>query len=115
MDFQTKKHELYIGRKENGKLAKPLVAGQAFIREGESYYTVKLMMFPGQTYYLVKNKDSYDRYTVYAKMVKTENDEVKLQNPVGSGRLSLDLGSYLEIYFPVLRSQMFMCLFPVAE
>jgi hypothetical protein len=111
MDLQTTKHEIVIGRKQNGELTNALATGQAFLREGDNYYTVKLMMFPGQTYYLVKNKDSHDRYTVFAKQVKTE-DTMKFQNPVGSGRLSLELSSHLEIYFPVIRSQMFMCLFP---
>jgi hypothetical protein len=111
---QTTKHEIVIGRKQNGELANALVAGQAFLREGDSFYVVKLMMFPGQTYYLTKNRESHDRYTVFAKIVKTE-DSVKFQNPVGSGRLSLELASYLELYFPVLRSQMFMSLFPANE
>ncbi len=111
MDRSTIKHEILIGRKQDGELTKTLVAGQAFLNEGDNFYTVKLMMFPGQTYYLMKNKDSQDRYTVFAKQVKTE-DTMKFQNPVGSGRLSEDLTAYLEIYFPVIRSQMFMCLFP---
>lgn len=111
MDVQTTKHEIVIGRKQDSQLVNTLATGQAFLREGDSYYTVKLMMFPGQTYYLVKNRDSHDRYTVFAKQVKTE-ESVKFQNPVGSGRLSQELSSYLELYFPVIRSQMFMCLFP---
>lgn len=113
MDQQSTKHEIVIGRKQNGEIANQLVAGQAFLREGETFYTVKLMMFPGQTYYLTKNKDSQDRYTVFAKQVQNDG-AVKFQNPVGSGRLSQEVPMYLEIYFPVLRSQMFMSLFPSA-
>ena len=111
MDNQTTKYELVTGRKYNGELTNALVAGQAFLREGQTFYTIKIMMFPGQTYYLTKNKDSHDRYTVFAKIVSTE-ETIKFQNPVGSGRLSTDLSSYLEFYFPVLRTQMFMSLFP---
>lgn len=111
MELQTTKHEIVIGRKQDGELTNPLATGQAFLREGDSYYTVKLMMFPGQTYYLTKNKDSCDRYTIFSKQVKTD-DTMKFQNPVGSGRLSQDLSAYLELYFPVIRSQMFMCLYP---
>jgi len=109
--LQTTKHEIVIGRKQENELTNVLTSGQAFLREGDAFYTVKLMMFPGQTYYLVKNRESHDRYTVFAKQVKSD-DAIKFQNPVGSGRLSQELSSYLEIYFPVIRSQMFMCLFP---
>jgi hypothetical protein len=112
MSYQTTKHEIVLGRKQEGTLVNQLAAGQAFLNEGDNFYTVKLMMFPGQTYYMVKNRDSQERYTVYAKLLKNE-DAVKFQNPVGSGRLSVELPSYLELYFPVLRAQMFMCLFPV--
>lgn len=114
MNLQSTKHEIVIGRKQDGALFNVLTAGHAFLREGDNFYTIKLMMFPGQTYYLSKNRDSYDRYTVFAKQVKIE-DTLKLQNPVGSGRLSQELSSHLEIYFPVLRSQMFMSLFPSNE
>lgn len=105
------RYDLVIGRREGQTLANTLATGQCFLNDGDSFYTVKLMMFPGQTYYLVKNRSSTDRYTVFAKIIR-EQDSVKFQNPVGSGKLSDDLSSHMELYFPVLRSQMFMCLFP---
>lgn len=114
MEMNCTKYELFTGRKVDRELVKPLVAGQAFLKDDENFYTVKLMMFLGQTYYMVKNKDSSDRYTVFAKQVKTESG-MKFQNPVGSGRLSEELSSFLEIYFPVLRAQLFMSLYPTAS
>lgn len=111
MDNQSTRYEILIGKKQDGELQKSLISGHAFLMEGDSHYTVKLMMFPGQTYYLTKNRDSHDRYTVFSKLVQYDQ-ESRFQNPVGSGRLSSELGSYLEIYFPVLKSQMFMCLYP---
>lgn len=109
--MNTTKYELVIGRKENRKLVHPLVAGQCFMNEGEPFYTVKLMMFPGQTYYLSKNKNSADRYTIFSKIVRDEGS-TRFQSPVGSGRLTEELPSHMELYFPVLRAQMYMCLFP---
>lgn len=105
------KYELVVGRKSNKQLANTLAAGQCFLNEGESHYTLKLMMFPGQTYFLVKNRNSPDRYTVFSKVIREEGT-VRFQNPVGSGRLSEDLSTHMEIYFPVLRAQMFMSLYP---
>ena len=112
MEAKSTRYEILLGIKFQGKLKRPLVCGHAFLHEGETYYNVKLMIFPGQTYYLTKKRDSQDQYTVFSKIVRT-NEGVKFQNPVGVGRLNADLSSHLEIYFPVLRSQMFMCLFPV--
>jgi len=112
--MESTQHEIVIGRKENGELTNQLTTGAAFLNDGESYYAIRLMMFPNQSYYLTKNYESSNRYTVFAKLIKTE-DGIKFQNPVGSGRLSVELSAYLEIYFPVLRTQMFMCLFPVAS
>lgn len=109
MNLQSTKHELVLGWKHHGELTNQLAAGHAFLREGDSYYSLKLMIFPGQTYYLTKNKDSYDRYTIFAKQVHTANG-MKFQNPVGSGRLTDDLSSHMELYFPVIHSRMFMCL-----
>lgn len=114
MENLTTKHEIVIGCKLRSKLHNTLLAGHAYLREGDRFYSVKLMMFPGQTYYLTKNRDSHDRYTIFSKLVKI-GDQLKLQNPVGSGRLTKELSSHLEVYFPVIRSQMFMSLFPQLE
>ena len=111
MESKSARYELVVAKKAEGQLTNSLVCGHAFLEEGDTYYTVKLMMFPGQSYYLSKNRDSQDRYTVFSKLVHSEAS-VRFQNPVGSGRLSADLASYLEIYFPIFRSQIFMCLFP---
>lgn len=112
------KYELVTGFKKDGQLQNSLVAGSVYYDQGLRYYRLKLMMFPGLTYYMVKNRDSADKYTVYSKIIKDHDaakdgvkDSVKFQNPVGSGFLDPKLQSHLEIRFPVLRSQLFMSLF----
>lgn len=113
-DYKSEKYEIFTGfRKENTIEAKLLV-GAAFKEENLSYYKIRLMMFPGYTYYLVKNKDSVDRYTIYSKMItdaKNKN-QVKFLNPVGNGVLDSKLCSYLELRFPMLKAYVYMSLYP---
>lgn len=113
-DYKSEKYEIFTGfRKENTIEAKLLV-GAAFKEEDLSYYKIRLMMFPGYTYYLVKNKDSVDRYTIYSKMIMdTKNkNQVKFLNPVGNGILDSKLCSYLELRFPMLKAYVYMSLYP---
>lgn len=111
---QAEKYDIYTGfRKENTIEAK-LPVGAAFKEENVSYYKIRLMMFPGYTYYLVKNHDSMNRYTVYSRMIaggKT-NDQIKFLNPVGNAVLYPKLSSYLEVKFPMLRAYVYMSLYP---
>ncbi len=110
----SEKHEIFSGFRKEATIEAKLLVGAAFKDEGLSYYKIRLMMFPGYTYYLVKNRDAVDRYTVYARM-KTEGKEVRFLNPVGSGILDTKLQSYLEIKFPLLRAYMYMSLYPVNQ
>jgi hypothetical protein len=113
-EIKSDKHEIFTGfRKENVIEAKLLV-GAAFKDENTAYYKIRLMMFPGYTYYLVKNHNVVDKYTVYARMIVDEKNrnQVKFLNPVGSATLDSKLQSYLEIRFPMLRATVYMSLYP---
>lgn len=112
MEMNCTKHEIVIGKRGQSDLERPLLTGHAFLNEGESFYSVKLFMFPGQTYYVVKNRDT-SKYTIFAKQV-VDDRGVRFQNPVGLGQLLNDI-MYMEIYFPVLRTQMYMSLYPSAS
>ncbi len=114
MNTQSDKHEIFAGFKKEGTIDAKLLVGAAFKDDGLAYYKIRLMMFPGYTYYLVKNRDSTDRYTVYSR-TKTENNQTKFLNPVGSAVLDSKLQSYLEVKFPLLRASMFMSLYPVKQ
>lgn len=114
MTNQSDKHEIFAGFKKEGSIDAKLLVGAAFKDNGTTYYKIRLMMFPGYTYYLVKNRDSADRYTVYSRS-KSENNQTKFLNPVGSATLDSKLQSYLEIKFPLLRASMFMSLYPVNQ
>ncbi len=106
------KHEIFTGFRKDTNIEAKLLVGAAFKDENTPYYKIRLMMFPGFTYYLVKNKDSVDRYTIFSKMVHgKEKDQNKFLNPIGSGTLDPKLLSYLELRFPMLRATLYMSLF----
>jgi hypothetical protein len=107
-------YHLVIGKVVDGELVNPARAGSALSYEGESHYVLKLSMFPYQKYYLVKNKDSTTQYTVFSRRVvdAAAREGARFQNPVGSGRLSPEIKSYMEIRFPLLFGSIFMNLFP---
>ena len=103
-------YEVFLGSKYDGKLNSIHIAGFATLSDGSNFYYLRLMMFPGMTFYLSKNNNP-ESYTIFAKFVGTEAS-FKLQNPVGTARLSDDLKTHLEIRFPLLARPLFMSLFP---
>jgi hypothetical protein len=107
------KYALVVGKNVSGELQNALTTGTCFLNEGDDFYTLKLMMFPGHSYFVVKNRNSQDRYTIYSKRFR-EGDRFRFQSPVGSGRLNSELSTHMEIYFPVFQTQMFMSLYPEA-
>lgn len=109
---QFTKHEIVIGKKNGNVVERPLVSGHAFLNAGDGHYSLKLFMFPNQTYYMVKNRNSSTKYTIFAKQVSDERG-TRFQNPVGLAQLP-DQSMYVEIYLPILRTQMFMSIFPAA-
>lgn len=61
-NVKSEKHEIFTGfRKENVIEAKLLV-GAAFKDDGANYYKIRLMMFPGYTYYLFNPLYDVDRF-----------------------------------------------------
>ena len=67
---QSEKHEIYTGFRKDNVIEAKLLVGAAFKDDGVNYYKIRLMMFPGYTYYLVKNQNAVDRYTVYSRMIE---------------------------------------------
>ena len=107
------KYEVVMGRVIEGTVADPMLVGFAVQFEGEAHYVLRFTMFPNNPYYLSKNRDSQSHYTAFAKQVKDPvTNAIRFQNPVGSGRLPNDLKSHLELYFPLLGTNVFMNLFP---
>lgn len=103
--------EIMTGNRRNGMLVRRRIAGHAYLPVGSDIYEIKLMMFPRHTYYMRQSRDSIYRYTVFATRY-LENDQTKLLNPVGYGRLCVDLKNFVEIYFPLLGRLVFVDLIP---
>lgn len=111
---KSEKHEIFTGFRKDSVIEAKLLVGAAFKDDDVNYYKIRLMMFPGYTYYLVKNQNAVDKYTVYSRMVVDDKNknQVKFLNPVGNGLLDSKLQSYLEVRFPMLRAYVYMSLYP---
>ena len=108
---ENSKFELFIGKEVQGKIESSKCVGSSVFQEHERHYTLRLMALPGITYYLVKNYDSKDKYTLFARRQKDESG-VRFSSPVGMARLKPELSSYLELYIPVFKAKIYMSLFP---
>ncbi|HWU43852.1 MAG TPA: hypothetical protein VN132_10450 [Bdellovibrio sp.] len=106
----SKRYELYRGREVNGQLTGLRICGYAFQNEGDSYYRIKLFLFPENTYFMSKNMG--DGYTLFAKQVTQEDGKVGFQNPIGFAKTMESVRTHLYVRFPDLGSHMFMSLFP---
>ena len=103
--------EIVTGRRRDDQILHKRLVGHAYLPVGADTYEIKLMMFPRHTYFMRQTRDSVYRYTVFAKRF-LENNDTKLTNPVGYGRLASGLKNYVEIYFPILGRLVFLDLIP---
>ena len=103
--------ELVTGRLRNGDLVYKRLVGHAYLPAGSDLYELKLMMLPRHTYFMKRNRDCIHRYTVYSKRF-LENDQTRLLNPVGFGRMAEKITTYIEIYFPLLGRLVFLDMIP---
>ena len=111
MNSNLTKYDLYSGEKQNGTLADPKFAGFSLLFEGNLHYVVRLIMFPHTWYYLAKNRESQNGYTIYSKCIRNA-DLIRFQDPVGVANLSDDLKTHLELKFHLFSQSVFMNLFP---
>lgn len=111
----SQKFELCTAKPENSVVPDSMSAGVAYNYPGEAHYVLRLSMFPKNFYYLTKDTDSIENYTVYSRRVVDPADPLRawFQNPVGFGQLRQDLQSHLEIRFALLSGPIFMNLYPM--
>jgi hypothetical protein len=111
LNQRASKYEIFYGKKIGEKLVDQRIAGFSLLFEGNHYYVMRLMMFPHTWYYMTKNKDSRDHYTIFAKCLRNPG-QVRFQDPVGQACLKNDLKTHLEVNFHILGPSLFMNLFP---
>lgn len=102
--------EIYRGRELNGNLTQLRLSGYAFKNEHETFYKVKLFTFSDQVFYMSKNLGQ--GYTLFAKMVTSEDGKTSFQNPVGFARMMDHIKTHMYVKFSDLGSHMYMSLFP---
>ena len=103
--------EIIIAKKIDGNLNFGKNAGFSKLCERNGFYTIRLHVFPRTHYFLVKNFSSSGRYTLFSKIVGSE-EGTKFQNPVGYGCLLEDVKTHLQINFLMPRMIFYMSLFP---
>ncbi len=111
------KHELMVVTKSTGGLIQKQWAGEAFYHPDEDYFQLQLAIFPFP-YFMTRNKDSKEHYTVWAQKVHGKA-QATFRRPVGRGKItssesSQQLFNYVEIDVPLLglRQSPMVCLFP---
>ncbi|MCM0604503.1 MAG: hypothetical protein KA715_00260 [Xanthomonadaceae bacterium] len=109
---QITKYNILTGHLVGGSLQNPMHAGVAIHYEGDSYYLVRLNLFPRTWFYLSKNQESQNSYTVFTKKLEDCGSGVRLQNPVGKATLHQ---YHIEISIPLLSKNLFLEIFPASN
>lgn len=107
--MQIQQHEIMSGQFIDGSLYNNKEVGYAFLGNEDSFYTVKLNMFPVNSYFLAKNQ-SNDNYTIFSKILRGD-DGVRFKKPVGFAKLLPDSKSLMLLKFHMPRMSMYMDLF----
>lgn len=104
--------EVVSGRREEDKIFNSKLAGYGSYCEEGHYFIFRLNMFPRNRYYLTRNKDSHQHYTIYTKILKTP-EGVKLLDPVGNGHVPDDAKTFVNLNFLLFpKANLYLSLFP---
>jgi hypothetical protein len=105
------KHEVIRGARFGFPQGRQYPAGYALHFDGTDYYVLKLWFQQERTYYISKNNEESDYYTVYSKKVQEAGDSVRFQNPIGFAR-GIPQKTHLEVVLPDFPKHYYMSLFP---
>lgn len=93
------------------KSLKNLSLGSAKLKEGDRHYTLKLNIFPNQTFYLKKNNHG-GGYTLFSKIQKFDDGRIRMRRPVGSAELLQNIKTHLRLNFSFPKASVYMGLYP---
>ena len=111
MDYTNRTyHEVLRGQCGSLPSGKQYQAGYALRFEGVGYYLLKLWFQQERSYYIKKNDENSDYYSIFSKKEIQPNNEVRLLNPVGYARMT-STQDYLELILPDLPRRYYMSLF----
>ena len=103
-------HEIMRGSQFNLAEVTQHRAGYALRFEGCNYYVMKLWFQQERSYFIRKNDENSDYYSVFGKKEMQPDNSVRLTNPIGYAKMTPDK-EYLEINLPDLPRRYYMSLF----
>lgn len=100
-------------RTPDGKIEKMKTLGMAYLKEGQSTYTLRLWTFLNDRFYLLPNKNDPTRYFVMTREPnRSPTAKAKyFWNIVGNARIN-SVHGYMQIEFDLLGTLIFMNIFP---
>lgn len=111
MDYTNRTyHEVLRGSRMGLSDGRQYPAGYALRFSETNYYVLKLWIQQEKSYYISKNNENSDYYTIYGKKETNTGSNMRLVNPVGYARMTPNK-EYLEIILPDFPNQYYMCLF----
>jgi hypothetical protein len=111
MDYTNRTyHEVIRGSRFGLTEGRQYPAGYALRFEGTSYYVFKLWFQQERSYFIRKNEENSDYYTVFSKKEVQPDNSARLLNPVGFARMN-PAKEHLEVILPDFPSRYYMSLF----
>lgn len=104
-------HEVIRGARNGFPDGKQYPAGYSLRFDGTNYYVLKLWIQQEKTYYINKNDENSEYYTVFSKKVIGADESVRFLNPIGFAR-GMPNKTHLEIVLPDFPRRYYMSLFP---
>lgn len=111
---QFYRFQVFHGKRANdGKVQRSKTVGMAYLKSGQSTYTLRLWTFLNERFYLLQGKVDPTRYLV---MTREPNKNPAARNKyfwniVGNARVDSRLG-HMQINFDLLAEPVYMNIFP---
>lgn len=111
---QYYRFQVFQGKQnEHGRVERAKTVGMAYLKEGQSTYTLRLWTFLSDRFYLIQNKNDPTRYFVMTREPnRNPNARAKyFWNIVGNARVDSAQG-LMQIEFDLFDAPIFMSIFP---
>jgi hypothetical protein len=98
---------------KDGKFEKAKTVGMAYLKEGQTTYTLRLWMFLNERYYIIANKNDPARFLVLSREANKNplSKNKYFWNIVGNGKIDSHLG-VIRLEFDLFDRPIYMNIFP---
>ena len=106
--------EVFQGEKNaNGKVTKTKSVGMAYLKSGESRYSLKLFTLVDDQFYLLPNRNDPSQYLILTAIINQKPDAARkcIWNVVGSGNVNTQQG-LIELQFDLFEKPIYLNIFP---